>query len=219
VTRKKILLIWLRFNLGLIIYAFGVYLTVHASIGVAPWEVLYFGLMNYIPVGYGTLSAMMAVLILSFDVWKGEKIGFGTLFDGLICGYYAQFFMWWDPLPTIGPRGLRILLYVLGLFTLSLGVYFAISSGQGCGPKDALQLVIARRFRKLSMGMVQFLIQAIAFLLGSILGGPVGLGSVLSVVFYGAAQQTVFNCFRYEGRNTVHMNLIETIKVLKNNGV
>jgi len=221
-TRKQIILAWLRYNLGLVIYSFGVYCTIHADIGAAPWDVFYLGLSGTLHTTYGVISLATGVLAVALDLWMGEKIGFGTLFDAVFTGFFADFWMYLNPVrlleEALGPVSQalpsRLLVMAAGLFILSLGTYFCMSSGQSCGPKDAMLIGIGKRLRAFPIGAVQILLQAAVLFIGWFLGGPVGIGTVMAAGLGGTAMQIVFNLLRFEPRDTVHYDLIETVRML-----
>ena len=77
---KKYILKWIRVNAGLFVFAAGLYLTLHASIGIAPWDALCMGISGRTGVSYGTVFACINVIILATDIAMREPIGFGTLF-------------------------------------------------------------------------------------------------------------------------------------------
>ena len=221
-TRIQIIRKWLRYNLGLVIYSFGVYCTIHADIGAAPWDVFYLGLSGALHTTYGVISLATGVIAVALDLWMGEKIGFGTLFDAVFTGFFADFWMFLNPILIVenalgqASQALpaRLLMMAAGLFILSLGTYFCMSSGQSCGPKDALLIGIGKRLRAFPIGVVQILLQGAVLAIGWMLGGPVGIGSVMAAGLGGTAMQIVFNLLRFEPRDTVHHDLIETVRML-----
>lgn len=202
---------WLRVNAGLFVFALGLYFTIHAQIGVAPWDALCMGIAGRTGISYGSVFACVNAVILITDIAMREPIGFGTLFDGLLTGYYVDFISWAGPLPKNENIIIGCLMLVAGLFIMAAGQYIYISAGQGCGPRDSLIVGIARRLPKLSVGAVQILVQAAVFIFALLLSGPVGLGTALSVVFMGSAMQIVFRLRGFEPRDVVHENLAETI--------
>ena len=97
--RKRIVTEWLRIVLGLLIFAFGVHLTIFANIGLAPWDCLGMGIAKHTPLNYGLSMTLMAVIILIIDLLLKERIGFGTVIDALLTGNFVQLFNDLDPLP------------------------------------------------------------------------------------------------------------------------
>ena len=74
-ARKNILLQWLKIALGLLVFAFGVHLTIWANIGLAPWDCLGMGISYHTPLNYGLSMTTMAVIILCVDLLLKERIG------------------------------------------------------------------------------------------------------------------------------------------------
>ena len=67
-TRGKIIRQWIRIVLGLLVFAFGVHLTIFANIGLAPWDCLGMGIAKHTPLNYGLAMTCMAVIILTLLV-------------------------------------------------------------------------------------------------------------------------------------------------------
>ncbi len=97
--RKQILREWAQVVAGLVVFAFGVHLTIFANIGLAPWDCLGMGIANHTPLNYGLAMTLCAVLILLLDIAMKERIGFGTIIDALLTGNVVQLFNYIDPLP------------------------------------------------------------------------------------------------------------------------
>ena len=74
--KKTIIFEWLKIVLGLIVFSFGVHLTIYANIGLAPWDCLGMGIAKHTPLNYGMSMTIMSVTILLIDILLKEKIGF-----------------------------------------------------------------------------------------------------------------------------------------------
>ena len=92
ISRKSIVLGWLRIVLGLLVFSFGVHLTIYANIGLAPWDCLGMGMANHTPFNYGVSMTIIAVTVLIIDIILKERIGFGTIIDALLTGNFVQAF-------------------------------------------------------------------------------------------------------------------------------
>ena len=214
-NRQVIFRKWLKFIWGLVIYSFGVYCTINAGIGAAPWDVLAIGAADHLPVSYGVVVTVINIILVTIDWKMGERIGFGTIYDALLTGNFTDIWLRLNPLGNSHSIVSGTVILVAGLFIASVGMYFAMSAGQGCGPKDALLLVVGKRLPKIPIGLVQIMIFACALIAGVLLGGPVGFGTVISVACSGTALQIVFHILHYEPRETVHLDFFETLRVLK----
>ena len=90
ISRKAVILGWLRIVLGLLVFAFGVHLTIFANIGLAPWDCLGMGMAEHTPFNYGISMTIIAVTVLIIDIILKERIGFGTIIDAFLTGNFVQ---------------------------------------------------------------------------------------------------------------------------------
>ena len=83
---------WLKIVAGLLVFSFGVHLTIYANIGLAPWDCLGMGIARHTPLNYGLSMTTIALLVLAIDLLMKERIGFGTIIDALLTGNFVQMF-------------------------------------------------------------------------------------------------------------------------------
>ena len=211
-NRKTIILEWFRIAAGLAVFAFGVHLTIFANIGLAPWDCLGMGVANHTPLNYGLSMTTMSVVILLIDLLLRERIGFGTVIDALITGNLVQLYNDLNPLPLNQslPRGVAIML--VGFVFMALGMWIYMKAGQCCGPRDSLLVGLGKRLPKIPIGLVEILLWAAVTLVGWLLGGPVGIGTLISTFGAGAVLQLVYWLIRFEPREVRHRSVIEVVK-------
>ena len=87
-------------GVSLFVNGFGVYLTMHASIGAAPWDVFNLGLSKTLGIIYGTASISVSVLVIVIDILLKEPIGLAMLLDAVVVGKSVDFFNWLDIVPV-----------------------------------------------------------------------------------------------------------------------
>ena len=213
-TRKTIFLEWLRIVLGLLVFAFGVHLTIFANIGLAPWDCLGMGISYHTPLNYGLSMTVMAVTILFIDLCLHERIGYGTIIDALLTGNFVQMYNDLNPLPLNTSLWLGIILMLVGFVFMALGMWIYMKAAHGCGPRDALLVGLGKRMPKLPIGVVEILLWAAVTLVGWLLGGPVGIGTLLATFGAGAVMQLVYNVIHFEPRDIVHRSVIEITQEL-----
>ena len=214
-NRRTIIYGWLRVVLGLLIFALGVHLTIRADLGLAPWDCLGMGISYHTPLNYGLSMTVMSVFILLIDVAMKEKIGFGTVLDALLTGNFVQLFNDIDPFPETKSIPAGIAIIVAGLALMAIGQYFYMLSAQGCGPRDALLLGLGKHLRKLPIGAVQMLLFGAVLLIGWLLGGPVGIGTIVTTFGSGVVMQIIYSAIRFEPRKIVHEGILQTAGKLK----
>ncbi len=199
---------------GLFLFSCGVYLTIQADIGLAPWDCLSMGASYHIGLSYGIVHTGISILILFIDILLKEKIGYGTILDALLVGNYVDLIDRILSLPKVNSLPLGCVMVVVGLFIMSYGQYFYMSAGQSCGPRDSLLIALGKRFPNTPIGVVQTVMVGVALCIGWLLGGPVGVGTIISVFGMGTALQIVCRLMHFEPREVHHLNVAEATKLL-----
>lgn len=214
-NRKEIIYGWIRIVFGLLVFALGVHMTIRANLGLAPWDCLGMGIAGHTALNYGLAMTVMSVLILLIDILLKERIGFGTIIDALLTGNFIQLFNDLDPFPETKSIFFGILIIVAGLALMAVGQYFYMLSAQCCGPRDALLVGLGKRLKRLPIGAVQIILLGTVLLIGWLLGGPVGLGTIVTTFGSGVVMQIIFNLIKFEPRKIEHQSVIETVRVLR----
>ena len=217
---KKSIIIrqWLQIAAGLLVFSFGVHLTIFANIGLAPWDCLGMGIARHTPLNYGLAMTVMAVIILGIDLLLKEKIGFGTIIDALLTGNFVQMFNDLNPLPLNRNLWMGILLMLTGFIFMALGMYIYMKAGQCCGPRDALLVGLGKRMPKVAIGIVEIMLWAVVLLIGWLLGGPVGIGTLISTFGAGLVMQAVYHALGFEPRAVRHRSVLQVLKELREDG-
>ena len=205
---------WLRIVLGLLVFAFGVHLTIFANIGFAPWDCLGMGISYHTPLNYGLSMTLIAVTVLIIDIVLKEKIGYGTIIDALLTGNFIQIFNNINPLPLNTNIWLGIVIMVIGFIFMALGMAIYMKSEQCCGPRDALLVGLGKRMPKIPIGIVEVALWAAVLLIGWLLGGPVGIGTLISTFGAGLVMQLVYSLTHFEPRKLNHRGVMEITKEL-----
>ena len=205
---------WLWILIGLLIYSFGVYLTIYANIGLAPWDCLGMGIAKYTPLNYGSSMVLIGVCAIAIQLILHERIGFATLFDALLTGNIVQFLCDISPYPDNHSLWLGIVFMLFGFLFIALGMYVYMKAGQGCGPKDGLLVALGKRLLKIPIGIVEILLWAVVTLFGWMLGGAVGIGTVISTFGAGALMHLFYSVIHFDPRKLKHRSIQETFSIL-----
>ena len=208
-NRKIILKQWLQIAAGLLVFAFGVHLTIHANIGLAPWDCLGMGIAKHTPLNYGLSMTIIAVCVLGIDLLIKERIGFGTIIDAVLTGNFVQMFNDLDPLPDNSSLLLGIVFMLVGFVFMALGMWIYMSAEECCGPRDSLLVGLGKLFPSIPIGIVEIALWTIVLLAGWLLGGPVGIGTLVSTLGAGAVMQLVYHIIRFEPRDLKHKDVLE----------
>ena len=203
---------WLQIIAGLFIFSIGVHLTIFANIGLAPWDCLAMGLSYHIPLNYGMTVTAISVVIVCIDLLMKERIGFGTIFDALLVGNMIQLLNDLNPLPLNKGILTGIPIMLLGFVFMAVGQWIYMSGAQCCGPRDMLLVGIGKRLPKVPIGVVEVLLWAAVVTVGWMLGGPVGVGTLLSVFGAGLVMQAVLTVVHFEPREVQNRDCAEVLK-------
>ena len=212
--RITILKQWGQIIVGLLVFAFGVHLTIYANIGLAPWDCLGMGISYHTPLNYGLSMTMISIIVIVIDLILKERIGYGTLIDALVTGNFVQLFNTLNPFPENAYLWVGIAIMLAGFVFMALGMWIYMTAGQCCGPRDALLVGLGKRLSKFPIGVVEILLWAVVLLFGWLLGGKVGIGTLISTFGAGAVMQLVYTIIHFEPRDVHHKGVIEITKLL-----
>jgi uncharacterized membrane protein YczE len=166
---------------GLVIYGVSIALMVRAELGLASWDVLHQGLSRRtgMSMGWAVIAVSVAVLLLWIPL--RQRPGLGTLFNTLLVGLSADATL--AVLPDVDHLAVRSGLLAAGVVLNGLATGLYIGAGLGPGPRDGLMTGLAAR--GLSIRLARTLIELSVLALGFLLGGTVGVGTVLYAVTIG----------------------------------
>lgn len=208
---KDLYLRLLRLVWGVFLFALGIAITLNAQIGYAPWDVFHAGVAQSSGISIGTASIGIGVIIVILVILLKEKLGVGTLANMIVVGLLLDVILGSQILPVANNLLLGIAMLILGLFVIALASYFYIGSAFGAGPRDSLMVALARK-TGLAIGVCRGAIELTALLGGWLLGGMVGLGTVISVFMAGFSVQVTFKLLKFDVTQVQHQTLAETYR-------
>lgn len=208
----------LRVLLGVSLYGLGVYLSIQANIGLAPWEAFHSGVSIVTGMTYGNVSVAMGLIILLIDVLLKEKIGLGTVLNTILVGKVVDLLQAVRLVPKAGNTLPGIAVLLLGQFVICYATYFYISAGMGSGPRDSLMVALGKRLPRVPIGVTKGIIEGTVLLIGWALGAKIGLGTVISVLSLSLILQWTFNALRFKVREVRHESVLETLRALRGPG-
>ena len=198
---------------GLLISAAGITMMLQANVGLEAWSVLQQGMSKSFGITYGTAAMLVGAVVIAIAFLCGESFGLGTLGNIVVCPFLIDLLLYldWIPLMRTMPGGLLMLL--AGMELLALGTWMYMKSRLGAGPRDALMVVLARKTGR-SVGVCRASVELLAILIGWLLGGQVGIGTVISAVGIGTLFNLNFALLRFEATSLHQENLPETLRRL-----
>ena len=111
--------------------------------------------------------------------------------------------------------GIGMLDGVLSLIPAAYGMYIYMSARLGSGPRDGLMCVVKRRAARIPVGGVRVILEGCALTLGWLLGGAVGLGTIILVCLSGPVMQVIFKLHKFDVRELRNETIPETISAVR----
>ncbi len=173
---------FIQLQLGLCLYGVSLALMVRANLGLDPWDVFHQGLAERAGLSLGTVLILVGAAVMLLWIPLRQKPGLGTLSNIFVIGLAADAALWLVPdLRGLPLRGASL---VAGVVLNGVASAAYIGAGMGPGPRDGLMTGLVRRtgwpIRWTRMG-----IEATVLVLGWLLGGSVGVGTLLYAVAIG----------------------------------
>lgn len=198
---------------SLFLNGFGIYLTIKANIGAGPWDVLNLGIANTTGILYGTASIVVSFTILIIDIILREPIGIAMFIDAVVVGKAVDFFNSLDLIQPCKPGISGIILMLVGLTIMGYTQYTYMVASLGCGPRDTLLVGLSKRMRKIPIGIISVALLSLATFIGWLLGGPVGIGTLICAFATGPIMQFAFHTVHFDAAMVHHQSLTGSVKV------
>ncbi|MFL0253155.1 YitT family protein [Clostridium neuense] len=208
---KRKALIILRLFIGLILCSIGTVMTINGNLGFQPWDVFHQGISIMLNITMGQASIIVSAIVIIIDYIAGEKIGWGTIFNMLVIGTFMDILMLNHLLPVFNNEILRIVSIIIGMLSMSIGSYMYIGAGLGSGPRDGLMVALTKKTKK-SVFIVRTVIELFVLVIGYIMGGSVGIGTIIMVSLVGYFIQMVFKIFKFDVNKVKHRFINDDIK-------
>jgi uncharacterized membrane protein YczE len=171
---------------GLVAYGVSLALMYRGDLGLAPWDVLHSGLIQHLPITIGQAVVLMSFVVLLLWIPLREMPGLGTISNALVVGFSADATL--ALLDKPDALVLRVALMVGGVVLCGLASALYIGAQLGRGPRDGLMTGLARRTGR-SLRLVRTGLEVAVVIIGVLLGGTVGLGTVLYALAIGPLTQ------------------------------
>jgi uncharacterized membrane protein YczE len=183
--------------LGLLLFGVGLWLGLVAELGVGPWDVLTGGLSEQLGTSFGRTAIGVSVVVLLVGMAAGVRPGLGTLLNVVVIGVTIDVLLASPLLADLGdaPVLLRLAAVLLGIATVAAGSALYLGAHLGPGPRDGLMVAIHAR-TGWPVGAARAALECAVLVLGVLLGGPVGVGTVLFAFGIGPAVQVAFRVLR-----------------------
>jgi uncharacterized membrane protein YczE len=166
---------------GVFVLGFAISVSVRAQLGVSPWDVLHQGLAHLTGLSFGLVVVLVGLVVLLTWIPLHQRLGIGTVLNTLSVGFIANLGIYLIPEQHL--MAVRVPMLALSIVMFGVGGGLYIGSGLGPGPRDGLMTAIAGRGHRI--WVVRTCLECSALVAGYLLGGHVGVGTVLLALTIG----------------------------------
>lgn len=173
---------------GLVLYGFSMALMIKAALGLDPWDVLHQGLAQHVPLTFGQVTIVVGALVLLAWIPLRQRPGLGTVSNVIVIGLSVDASLAVLPAPDALP--LRVAVLLSGVFLNGVAGAAYIGARFGPGPRDGLMTGLVARTGR-SIRLVRTSLELSVLAAGFLLGGTVGLGTIIYALSIGPLVHTL----------------------------
>jgi uncharacterized membrane protein YczE len=178
---------------GLFVYGLGVAMTVHAGLGIAPWDVFAQGISIQTGLSFGVSTVVVSALVLLAWIPLKVKPGIGTVANAVLIGLFADF--WLLILPDTSIYWQQLLIFLIGVVIVAIATGLYISSALGSGPRDGLMQGTTKALER-PFWMIRTGYEGTVLTLGALMGGQVREGTLIFAFSIGYLVQLSMKFFK-----------------------
>ncbi len=192
---------------GLYIVANGIVSTIEANLGVNPWDVLHIGLSYQTGLTIGRIIQVVGLLVVGISYIMKVKPSIGTLLNIISLGLFVDLVIYMNYIPSPELLWQRIALFIAGVALFGFGCAIYISANLGAGPRDSLMLALGRII-PYRLGTVRTFMEVAAAGTGYLLGGPLGIGTVIFALTVGYFMDAGFTLIKMFKKTILYKTII-----------
>lgn len=183
-------------TIGIAIFAGGILFSVKAGLGVNPWTVFHMGIAGRVGLTQGQVTQIFGLIIIAVSYILGIRPHVATIMNMIMVGGFFDLLNAMNVLPSAQGLYQGIMYIIISITLAAFGGAMYMSGGLGAGPRDSLMLALTTRTGQ-PVGRIRTAIEVTVLVVGWILGGPVGVGTVILSLTSGPAVQLCFDYMRH----------------------
>jgi uncharacterized membrane protein YczE len=181
-------------QIGFALFGLSIATMIRSNLGTSPWALLEVAISGLTGITPGRMSIIVGFVVLMGSLVLREKIGWGTIGNIVFIGLWEDMFLWMIP-SVEGNIFIQLLMLLSAVFMMGIASAVYIGVDAGAGPRDSLMLAV-HRVTPLSIRVARAIIEIIVVAVGWLLGGPLGIGTVIFALLIGPAVQWAFKLFK-----------------------
>lgn len=184
---------FVQLQAGLVLYGLSMALLIRAGLGLDPWDVFHQGLAERTGLRFGAIVIVVGVAVLLLWIPLRQRPGLGTLSNAVVIGLAVEAGLAITPAPHA--LWLRAVMMAAAVVANGIATGMYIGARIGPGPRDGLMTGLVSRYPRLSIRLVRTGIEVLVLASGWLLGGTVGLGTVVYALGIGPLTQVFLPLF------------------------
>jgi uncharacterized membrane protein YczE len=201
---------------GLFLFSAGIVANLHAGLGMMPWGVLNVGLESMTSFTLGEVSQVVGLAVLLLGWLLGFPPGFGTFTNMYVIGVLIDWIIASGLIPIQETLLWQLVLLLLSVAFLGVGTLLYIRVGLGAGPRDGLMMGLVKKTGR-PVSTIRGAIEITVLVIGYLLGGPIGIGTLISAVTVGYAVQLAFKLGGYS-KDAEQLDIYKLAGLLRGEG-
>ncbi len=181
------------------------------DLGMNAWSTFNQGITHQTGIAFGTASQIVSIVIILLSIFMKIYPGYATVLNAIFIGYFINLGERYHLYYVSDNYFLNLLLIVVALLIFNLGLYMYLSCNAGAGPRDGLMIGLVKLTGK-SVTVVRTSIEATVFIIGWLLGGTVGIGTIITTFLGGYTLDKTFKFFKYSSHKIHHTNIMSYFK-------
>lgn len=161
---------------GLWLYGFSMAVMVRAGLGLDPWDVFHQGVAGHVPISFGAVTALTGIAVLLAWIPLRQRPGLGTVSNVVVIAVSVDVGLWLLPAVEMIPARVGAMGAAVVLNAFATVLY--LGAGMGPGPRDGLMTGLVHR-TGVSVWVVRTSIEVTVLAIGWVLGGSVGIGTLV----------------------------------------
>ncbi len=194
-----------------VIMAIGLTLTKQAGLGMAPWGVLHEGISITIGMDFGQVVRNLGFIIMFLSLFIKVYPGIGTIFNILIIGATVDLVDQNINFMVVDTFWYSFIVFGIGFIIYNIATAYYITLDLGKGPRDGVFVGMVK-LTKLDTKYVKPIIELSVITIGLILGGKVGIGTVILMLFSGYIIDFTFKILKFDPKTRNNTHILEYFK-------
>ncbi len=178
------------------------------NLGMEPWDTLVLGISDKAGMDFGKATQFVGFVIILFSIAVKIYPGMATILNMIFIGFFADIVSKFNIVLSPQNYFLKIIVLFYGNFILSYGLYSYLKFELGAGPRDGLMVGLVK-VTGLDVKYIKPGIELMALLVGYLLGGTVGIGTIISTFIGGYMLDRIFRWKGFDPKKTCQRKLSE----------